>query len=92
MNDSISLRCHLGSLKERCCSGVAFILSKSDFPEEVSVALLPKQHANILIPRNLDRGKNWKLQLPRKARPKTERRHGRFGCNRDQDPQNVTCV
>lgn len=65
MNDSISLQCHLDFLKERCCSGVALILSKSDFPEGVSVALLAKQHANILIPGNLDCGKNRKFQLPR---------------------------
>lgn len=54
-------------LKERCCSGVALLLSKSDFPEGVSVALLPKQHENILIPGNLDSGKDGKLQLYDKA-------------------------
>lgn len=60
-------KCYVDFLKERCCSGVALLLSKSDFPEGVSVALLPKQHENILIPGNLDSGKDGKLQLYDKA-------------------------
>ena len=85
MNDSISLQCHLEFFKERCCSGVALILFKCDFPEGVSVASLAKQHENILIPGNLDSGKNGKVQLPRFDKAKNRDQAG-------QDPENVMDV
>lgn len=34
---------------EEGCSGIALKFWKSDFPAVVSVAFLPKQHANILM-------------------------------------------
>lgn len=64
MKDSISSRCHLEFLKERCSFGVA-LLPQSDFPQGVFVALLPKQHANIRIPGTFDSGQEWEVAIAR---------------------------